>query len=87
MREYLPAIVLRRKWFSEKQNITVGDSVYLVDEPFSKDSGRLGKVVQTYPDDKEVVRSVRLRVRNSELVQPMTKLRLYLLVEGGVNDM
>ena len=80
VKEYLPTIAQRSKWLTKRRNIAVGDLVYLVDEPHSSALGQLGKVIEVHPDDKGVVRSVRVRMKDNELLRPVAKLRLFLPV-------
>ena len=80
VKEYQPTIAQRSKWLTKRRNIAVGDLVYLVDEPHSSALGQLGKVIEVHPDDKGVVRSVRVRMKDNELLRPVAKLRLFLPV-------
>ena len=80
VKEYLPTIAQRSKWLTKRRNIAVGDLVYLVDEPHSSALGQLGKVIEVHPDHKGVVRSVRVRMKDNELLRPVAKLRLFLPV-------
>ena len=60
--------------------------VYLTDHPNSNALGHLGKVIEVYPDSKGLVRSVRLRVKNNELVRPVAKVKLFLPDERSSED-
>ena len=63
-----------------------GNMVYLTDDPNSNSLGHLGKVIKVYPDSKGLVRSVRLRVKDKELVRPVAKLKLFLRDERSSED-
>ena len=60
--------------------------VYLTDDPNSNAPRHLGKVIKVYPDSIGLVRSVRLRVKENELVLPVAKLKLFLPDERSSKD-
>ena len=80
IREYLPCLQERQKWFHQQRNVSVGDIVLVVDEHSPRKSWSLGRVVEVYPDTGGFVRSVKLVTRSSTLVRPISKL---CLVEGA----
>ena len=46
------------KWQNEKQNLKIGDLCLMLDSPNQVGSYRVCRVVQTYPDDRGLVRKV-----------------------------
>ena len=66
----VPTIAKRNKWQTERRNVAVGDMVYVANDTNSNAVGQLEKVINVYPDSKGLVRSVRLRVKDNELVRP-----------------
>ena len=72
--EYIPLLQERQKWNEEKRNFVPGDVV--VDSTAPRGSWLLGKILQTFPDKKGLVRSVRLQTKTSVLERPVTKICL-----------
>lgn len=77
-REYLVTLQQRQKWSSQKPNIKIGDVVLVKDENEPRCVWSMGKVVVTNADEKGIVRSVKLKVRGSEISRPIQKLVLLL---------
>lgn len=76
VREYLPLLQERQKWTKVKQNLTPGDVVMIVDDSAPRNSWVLGRVIQTIPDAKGLVRRVLVKTRSSTLERPVDKLCL-----------
>ncbi len=76
VREYLPLLQERQKWTQVKQNLTSGDVVMIIDDPAPRNSWVLGKVIQTIPDAKGLVRRVLIKTKSSTLERPVEKLCL-----------
>ena len=74
IREYLPQLQNRQKWTQETTNLKIGDLVMVKEEniPYGQWSLAIIKEVHVGRDDR--VRSVRLKVRGTELVRPITKV-------------
>lgn len=77
-KEYLTQLQERQRWSIIGRNLHVGDVVLIVDETSPRSSWPLGKVVETFPDRKGLVRQVKVRTKTSELCRPITKLCLLL---------
>nr|XP_061785759.1 uncharacterized protein LOC133576497 [Nerophis lumbriciformis] len=78
--EYLPLLQERQKWTNEKRCFTPGDIVTIVDASAPRGSWILGRILETFPDRKGLVRSVRLQTKTSIIERPVTKI--CLLCEG-----
>lgn len=76
VREYLPLLQERQKWTQVKQNLTSGDVVMIVDDSAPRNSWVLGKVIQTIPDAKGLVRRVVVKTKSNTLERPVEKLCL-----------
>ena len=76
LREYLPLLQERQKWSKERRNIVTGDIVLIADATAPRGSWLMGRVLETYPDGKGLVRSARVKTRTSTLERPVTKLCL-----------
>ena len=48
----------------------------VVDEHLPKNQWKLGSVIETYPDTRGLVRKVKLRIKSSEIIRPITKICL-----------
>ncbi|XP_074658647.1 uncharacterized protein LOC141911559 [Tubulanus polymorphus] len=78
--EYFPLLQERQKWQSPKRNVQINDVVLLADSG-SRHSWAMGRVIETYPDSIGLVRSVKVKTFNNELVRPIHKLVLLLEAE------
>ena len=76
IKEYLPALQGRQKWLAQKQNLTIGAIVLLVNEDTPRSVWPIAPIVDTFPGKDGLVRSVRVKTKNSVLVRPVNKLCL-----------
>ena len=74
VREYLPYLIHRQKWYQEKRNVKIDDIVLVVDETRPRSRWALGRVVQTFPDAGGFVRSVQVKTSGTTMKRPITKL-------------
>nr|XP_039268783.1 uncharacterized protein LOC120343830 [Styela clava] len=80
IREYLPTIIERHKWFQKERNFKKEDVVLVVDDSQPRSRWAMGRIVDVYPDKKGLIRTVLVKIRNSLVKRPITKL--VLVVEG-----
>lgn len=81
LREYLPTLMTRSKWITDKRNIRVGDIVIILDESQHRMYWPLGRVKQVFPDKDGVVRFVELKTANMDsMKRPIHKI---ILLEGA----
>lgn len=78
IREYLPLLQKRQKWLQPKRNFQVGDVVLIVDQNAPRNSWRMGRIVDVFPDKVGLVRSVKVKTMTAILERPVTKLCLLL---------
>ena len=78
-REYLTQLQERQKWNTPHINLQVGDIVLVADSNRPRNSWQMGRVVDTFPDEKGLVRQARVQTRSGAFVRPVAKL--CLLVE------
>lgn len=76
VQEYLPLLQERQKWNQKRRNFISGDIVVVMDSAAPRGSWLLGRVLETFPDKKGLVRSVRLQTKTNILERPVTKLCL-----------
>ncbi|XP_027146421.1 uncharacterized protein LOC113748039 [Larimichthys crocea] len=60
-----PHLYVRQKWHAPARNVSVGDLVWVADQDALRGRFRLGRVEESCPDDKGVVRDVKVRVCHS----------------------
>ena len=77
-REYLPLLQQRQKWLRPRRNLSVGDSVIIVDEKTPRGLWPIGRVSEVYPDSSGFVRRVKVITKKSTLDRPVSKLRAAL---------
>jgi len=75
-KEYLRTIHPRQKWHDTKNNLEVDDIVLAVDNNCPRSEWPLGRIVETYPDEHGVVRSVLVRINVHDVRCPIHKLCL-----------
>ena len=75
-REYLPLLRQRTKWQDPHRNVQVGDLVLVLERPLPRHQWPVARVTAVHPGQDGLVRSARIRTKDSELVRPVTKLCL-----------
>ena len=78
IKEYLPQLQERQRWATASRNFAEGDVVLLVDDCAPRNSWIMGKIVETVPDKKGLVRRVRIKTKTNVLDRPITKICLLL---------
>ena len=87
-KEYLSGLQIRRKWTKKTRNFCVGDVVLLKEDSFSpRNRWPTARVIQVFPNEDGLVRSVNLMVarpngKKSTLKRPIAKVVLLLEAEG-----
>ena len=74
LREYLPYIGSRHKWFSKEKNLKEDDVVIVIDPDARRRDWKVGRIVRTYPGADGLVRVVDVKVGDKILKRPITKL-------------
>ena len=74
MKEYLPHIGSRQKWFFPTENLKVGDVVMVIDPNASRREWKVGRIERTYPGGDQLVRVVDVRVGDKILNRPVTRI-------------
>ena len=76
-KEYLPTLVSQKKWTNKFRNLEVGDLVMLSVDHTQRSHWSLGRIVEVYPGKDGIVRSVKVKNPNNELIR--LSRQLYLL--------
>ena len=74
MDEFVPNLLHRQKWFEVKKNFQANDVVLLVEDTQQRSKWVLGRVLETYPDKRGLVRTVLVRTQNNVVKRPIAKL-------------
>lgn len=75
VREYLPSLQERQKWYKERRNLKVGDIVLILDEKTPRCSWPLGRILEVHTNRRDgLVRSAKVRTSSSVLVRPVDKI-------------
>ena len=67
-------LLQRTKWHGACRNIEENDLVLLISNNTPCNSWPTGRVVEAYSGPDGLVRSARVRLKDTELVRPITKL-------------
>ena len=76
IKEYLPTLQKRHKWLKPSWNITAGDLVLIRRENTPRCQWPLGLVMNVYPGQDGLVRSVKVKCRAGTYERPITKICL-----------
>ena len=79
--QVLPSLVPCKKWRSEVKNLEVGDVVFMYYPSSIKDDYRLARVIETCPDKKGLVRSVKVCYRKRDKREKTSEYRAKPLTE------
>ena len=81
MDHFTPNLQIRSKWFKQRENISIGDVVLLVDKSMVRGQWKLGIIEDVFPGRDGLVRSVNVRTSAGNYNRPITKLALQLAKE------
>lgn len=74
IREWLPALNVRRKWLTVERDIQVGDGGLVISRKTPRGHWPLGRIVEVYTGKDGHVRVAKVQVRKEEFIRPITKL-------------
>lgn len=83
--QVLPTLVPCKKWRKEVRNIQVGDIVFMHYPNSIKDHYRLARVVDTFPDEKGLVRTVLVSYRRRDKRETAAQYKAKPLVKEKVS--
>ena len=84
--EYPRTILTRSKWHEKKRNFLPDDVVLLLDTPSLWGQWLLGKVIKTFLDRHDNVRTVLVKTTNGSLKKPSRKLCLVIPTKKCQSD-
>jgi len=82
LKEYLPSLVKRSKWFDKAEPVKVGDFVLIVDDETSRNLWLKGVVERVFPGKDGQVRAVDVRTKLGVFRRPTVKICI-LNVQGN----
>ena len=74
MREWLPELNARQKWFQTQRDVQIGDVTLVISPDTLRGNWPLGWVLEIYPGQDGHVRVVKLQVGEGTLIRPVKKL-------------
>ena len=74
MREWVPSLSSRKKWYQSRRSLQVGDIVLLVSPDSPRAHWPLGRILEVFPGKDGNVRPVKLQVGDKQLMRPIVKL-------------
>ncbi|XP_068674533.1 uncharacterized protein [Montipora foliosa] len=74
IREWLPALIVRRKWLTVERDIQVDDVVLVMSPKTPRGHWPLGRIVEIYPGKDGHARVAKVQVGREELLRSITKL-------------
>ena len=86
MKEYLPDIGSRHKWFLPTENLKKNDVVLVIDPQSARRDWGLGRIEATYPGKDGLVRVVDIRQNNKIIRRPITRVSPLEAHEYGQKD-
>ena len=85
VKEVLPTLLPYTRWRKQQKNLSVGDVVMMWYTGNMKDHYRLARIVEVFPDQKGLVRTVRVKYRKKNMKEPKTVCSSKNLVEEKVS--
>lgn len=74
IKEYLPTLTKRTKWFDKVKNIEVGDLVIICDDTAPRNVWQRGKIIEVYPSKDGTIRSALVQTSTGKYQRPVHKL-------------
>lgn len=76
LKEYVPALTERRKWFRPEQDLRVGDILIIVDNNSPRGHGPHARVIRLLPGKDGIVRTAEVKIKTGIYIRPAVKLCL-----------
>lgn len=74
LKDYMPTLQKRGKWQKDNQDYKIGQIVIIKDENLAPAHWLLGRIVEIVPSKDNLVRSVKIKTKNSILSRPVQKI-------------
>lgn len=76
VKEVLPTLIPRQKWFDEDKNLKPGDLVIIIDPNLPRNTWPKGVIETVYPGRDGRIRTARVKTKTGLLIRPATRLAL-----------
>ena len=70
LNHYLPILTNQQKWAKTVENLTLNDLVIIKTKDTPRSHRPLGRILDVYPGDDGIVRSVKIRTPTGEIIRP-----------------
>ena len=80
LKEYVPSLLERQKWFRPRRNVEVGDLVLLVDECIPRGQWRMGRVTKAMRGVDGLIRTVEVKT-GPALLRPIHSFRNFVYLK------
>lgn len=77
LREYVPALIERKKWTEKGRGLLVGDLVLVVDKKSARGTWPVGRITKVMPGKDGIVRTAVVQTQYGEYVRPAIKLFVF----------
>ena len=85
LREYLPSLITRQKWFVKTDSLKINDLVLIADFQVPRNFWRKGIITEVFPGADGEVRVAKIRTSSGDFIRPVHKL-ICLLSEKKVQN-
>ena len=81
LRNFVPNLQARSKWWKIRESVKVGDIVLVIDPNTQRGKWKMGIIIKTFPGNDNLVRSVQVKTSSGIYERLITKaLRCYNLI-------
>ncbi|KAK6186774.1 hypothetical protein SNE40_006050 [Patella caerulea] len=74
LKEFLPDLTIRHRWKINKSQPSINDLVLVVDDNQPRGKWEMGRILQLFPGDDGLVRSIKVQTTNGIYVRPSAKI-------------
>lgn len=86
MKEYLPTLTRRSKWYNIQKPIQVGDIVLIADPKEFRNNWPMGRVTAIYPGKDGIIRVVKIRTSSGEICRSVANVAILDVEPNNVVD-
>jgi hypothetical protein len=76
IKEFLPTLTRRTKWFQKNKNLEVGDVVLIADDNILRNTWPKGIVTKVFPGKDKLVRRAEVKTQFGVLQRPVSKIAI-----------
>jgi hypothetical protein len=76
LREYLPTIAIRTKWFDDNKPLNIGQLVLIMDNNLRRGEWQRGRVISVAPGSDGKIRAATVKTAKGTYLRPVTKLAI-----------